>query len=249
MAKNKDLIFGKHPVLEAIKSGRKVEKVYLLQGTRGPLEKELRALSKAHGFPVTMIPKEKLQKMVPHNHQGVAAQLSLVDYKNIEDILPWVYEKGETPLFILLDGVTDVRNLGAIARSAHLCGAHAIIYGEKKSAMINAEAVKASAGALLKIPVCRVKSLTNTIQYLKDSGISILTTNIPSETPVHQIDFELPSAIVMGSEGEGVGAAILRLTDTQFWIPQKGDLNSFNVSVASGIVLYEAMRQRLLSGS
>lgn len=244
--KNKNLIYGRHPVLDAINSGKTIEKVFLMQGTTGPLEKELRKLSQMHGFPMSMVPKEKLQRMVPQNHQGVAAQIGLIEYKSIEDVLPFVFEKGEMPLFLILDGVTDVRNLGAIARSALLCGVHAIIVPSKGTALVNADAVKSSAGAIQNIDICRVKSLVTTIRYLRDSGVQVFASNIPSEKGLHELDLTGPTAIVMGDEGEGVGKGILKEVEQEFWIPQIGDTNSFNVSVASGIVLYESMRQRHL---
>ncbi|MDG1295809.1 MAG: 23S rRNA (guanosine(2251)-2'-O)-methyltransferase RlmB [Saprospiraceae bacterium] len=244
--KNKNLIYGRHPVLDAINSGKTIEKVFLMQGTTGPLEKELRKLSQMHGFPMSMVPKEKLQRMVPQNHQGVAAQIGLIEYKRIEDVLPFVFEKGEMPLFLILDGVTDVRNLGAIARSALLCGVHAIIVPSKGTALVNADAVKSSAGAIQNIDICRVKSLVTTIRYLRDSGVQVFASNIPSEKGLHELDLTGPTAIVMGDEGEGVGNGILKEVEQEFWIPQIGDTNSFNVSVASGIVLYESMRQRHL---
>lgn len=217
-----------------------------MQGTTGPLEKELRKLSQMHGFPMSMVPKEKLQRMVPQNHQGVAAQIGLIEYKSIEDVLPFVFEKGEMPLFLILDGVTDVRNLGAIARSALLCGVHAIIVPSKGTALVNADAVKSSAGAIQNIDICRVKSLVTTIRYLRDSGVQVFASNIPSEKGLHELDLTGPTAIVMGDEGEGVGNGVLKEVEQEFWIPQIGDTNSFNVSVASGIVLYESMRQRHL---
>lgn len=244
--KNKNLIYGRHPVLDAINSGKTIEKVFLMQGTTGPLEKELRKLSQMHGFPMSMVPKEKLQRMVPQNHQGVAAQIGLIEYKRIEDVLPFVFEKGEMPLFLILDGVTDVRNLGAIARSALLCGVHAIIVPSKGTALVNADAVKSSAGAIQNIDICRVKSLVTTIRYLRDSGVQVFASNIPSEKGLHELDLTGPTAIVMGDEGEGVGNGVLKEVEQEFWIPQIGDTNSFNVSVASGIVLYESMRQRHL---
>jgi 23S rRNA (guanosine2251-2'-O)-methyltransferase len=150
------------------------------------------------------------------------------------------------PLFLILDGVTDVRNLGAIARSALLCGVHAIIVPSKGTALVNADAVKSSAGAIQNIDICRVKSLVTTIRYLRDSGVQVFASNIPSEKGLHELDLTGPTAIVMGDEGEGVGNGVLKEVEQEFWIPQIGDTNSFNVSVASGIVLYESMRQRHL---
>ena len=238
-------IFGRHPVVEAIRAGQNVEKVFLQQGMRGEFEKEIRALSKEFEFPITVVPKERLQKYVRSgNHQGVLAFLSLITYQKLEDILPHIYEQGETPLLLLLDGVTDVRNVGAIARSAELLGVHALVLPQKGSAQINAEAMKTSAGALAKIPVCRVKTTSQAIRQLQEMGIQVAASVLPAKQSILELDLTVPIGLVVGSEDEGVSAGVLKAVDTQFWIPQKGTLDSFNVSVAASIMLFECARQR-----
>lgn len=241
----KQIIFGRHPVVDAIQSGSSIDKIFLQQGIRGEFEKEIRGLSKQFSIPCQFVPKEKLAKMVRGNHQGIVAMLSLISYYKIEDVLPMVYERSETPLLVLLDGITDVRNLGAIARSAEVCGAHAIVLPSKGSAMITAEGIKTSAGALTKIPVCRENSLISTMDFLQQSGIHIVASDLKGKKRLDQVDFTLPVAIVLGSEGEGVRSAVLEKANETFIIPQKGTTDSLNVSVAAGIILYEAIRQRL----
>lgn len=243
--KDTSIIYGRHPVVDALQSGQTIDKILLQQGTRGDFEKEIRHLSKVHGIPVQVVPKERLQKFTNGNHQGIVAFVSLVQYFHLEDVLPGIFEKSETPLILLLDGVTDVRNFGAIARSAEIAGVQTIVVPLKGSALINAEAMKTSAGALAKIPVCRESSLAKAIEYLKLSGIQILASDLQAEKMIYELDFRQPAAILIGSEGEGVNPALLREADELFKIPQIGTTDSFNVSVATGIILYEAMRQRL----
>ncbi|OAV43447.1 23S rRNA (guanosine(2251)-2'-O)-methyltransferase RlmB [Lewinella sp. 4G2] len=240
-----DIIYGRHPVLEALNSGAPVDKVFLQQGTRGEFEKELRKLCKMMEVPFTVIPSAKLGRMTRGNHQGVIAQLAAAAYQKTEDLIPMLYEQGETPLLLLLDGVTDVRNLGAIARSAEVCGAHGIIIPQKNSAGLTADAVKSSAGALLRIPVCREKSLVNTVALLKNSGIQVVASDLQAEAYLHELQLTEPLCIVMGAEGEGISEGVGRAADVRFRIPQAGQLNSFNVGVAAGILLYETMRKRM----
>ena len=240
-----DVIYGRHPVLEALAAGQPVDKVFLQQGTRGEFEKELRRACKEREVPMTLIPQAKLQRMVRGNHQGVVAQLAAAAYQSIEDVLPQVYERGETPLFLLLDGVTDVRNLGAIARSAEVCGAQTIIIPQKNSAGLTADAVKSSAGALARLPVCRHKSLVNTVEYLRMSGVQVIASDLGAEHYLHELQLTGPLCIVMGSEDTGITEGVARAADTTFKIPQAGTLNSFNVSVAAGILLFEAMKARM----
>ena len=244
-SKRQQLIYGRHPVVEALRSGQPVDKVYLLQGTRGEIEKELRHLCRDREVPLTMIPKEKLQRMVKGNHQGVAAQMAAAPYQKITDILPFIYEQGQIPLLLLLDGVTDVRNLGAIARSAEICGAHAIIIGQKNSAGLTPDAVKSSAGALSRLPVCREKSLVNTIEYLQESGLRVAASDLKAEQNLAELDLTAPLCLVLGSEGEGISTGVAQAANLRFRLPQVGTLNSFNVSVAAGIMLYESMKARL----
>ena len=242
----KDIIYGRHPVLEALAAGQPVDKVFLQQGTRGEFEKELRRACKEREVPMTLIPQAKLQRMVRGNHQGVVAQLAAAAYQSIEDVLPQVYERGETPLLLLLDGVTDVRNLGAIARSAEVCGAQTIIIPQKNSAGLTADAVKSSAGALARLPVCRHKSLVNTVEYLRMSGVQVIASDLNADRYLHELQLTGPLCIVMGSEDTGITEGVARAADTTFKIPQAGTLNSFNVSVAAGILLFEAMKARLV---
>lgn len=239
-----DIIYGRHPVLEALNAGAAVDKVFLQQGTRGEFEKELRNLCKLMEVPFTIIPGAKLGRMTRGNHQGVVAQLAAAPYQKTEDLIPLLYEQGQTPLLLLLDGVTDVRNLGAIARSAEVCGAHGIIIPRKNSAGLTADAVKSSAGALLRLPVCREKSLVNTVKLLQNSGIKVIASDLNAEAYLHELSLDEPLCIVMGAEGEGISEGVGRAADVRFKIPQAGELNSFNVSVAAGILLYETMRAR-----
>ncbi|MCP9234515.1 23S rRNA (guanosine(2251)-2'-O)-methyltransferase RlmB [Lewinella sp. JB7] len=248
MKQREDLIYGRHPVLEALAAGQPVDKVYLQQGTRGDFEKELRQSCKLHAVPMTLIPQAKLQRMVRGNHQGVVAQLAAAPYHRVEDVLPQVYERGEIPLFLLLDGVTDVRNLGAIARSAEVCGAQTIIIPQKNSAGLTADAVKSSAGALARLPVCREKSLVNTVEFLQMSGVRVIASDLNAERYLHELELTGPLCIVMGAEHEGISTGVARAADVTFRIPQAGTLNSFNVSVAAGILLYETMRNRMGMG-
>jgi len=246
MSKDKDIkfIYGRHPVLDALQAGVSIEKVFLQQGIRGELEKELRHLCKSEGIPLKVIPKDRLNRMVSGNHQGVVASQALIRYYRVEDVLPGIYERSEIPLLLLLDGITDVRNFGAIARTAEVCGAHALVVPQKNSAQINAEAMKTSAGALSHIPVCRETSIVAAIEYLQLSGIRVLASSLHSSHSIYELDLSQPVAFVLGAEGEGISRAVERAADQHFIIPQKGKTDSLNVSVAGGMMLYEAMRQR-----
>ena len=241
-----NLIYGHHPVAEAIRAGKAVEKVYFQQGIRGDMEKEFRHLAKEYGIPLQVVPREKLNKMTKGAHQGVVAYLALVEFQKIEDVLPFIFEKGENPLLVLLDGITDVRNFGAICRSAECAGVHAVVVAESGSAPANEEAMKASAGALARIRVCRVRSMFSTVEMLQESGVQVVATALgPRSQPVFEADFTVPTAILMGSEGDGVHYKLQKMSDAVVKIPQATDFDSFNVSVATGIVLYEVMRQRM----
>lgn len=237
-------IYGRNPVIEAIKNRKNIDKILVQSGLRGPFEKELRFALKGTDIPLQYVPLPKLDKLYKGNHQGIIAYLPLIEYQDLNNILPFIYEKGETPLILLLDQITDVRNLGAIARSAEIFGVHAIVVPAQGSARINEEAVKTSAGALLSIPVCRVKSLVNTISFLKLSGLEIFTSSLESDKPVYDISWNQPAAIVVGSEGDGVSRKIASLSTESFIIPQQGKTDSLNVSVATGVILYEINKQR-----
>lgn len=239
------LIYGRHPIVDAIKNGMSVDKVILSQSTKGDFEREIRKLCKENSISLQVAPKERLNKITGKNHQGVVGFLSYIKYQTIEDVFPAIYDNGDTPLIVVLDGITDVRNLGAIARSAEASGAHALIIPNKKTAQVNAEAIKASAGALSTLPVCRTASLGNAIDYLIMNGVQIIAADLNGESYLHELDLTIPTAVIMGAEHEGIRPHILRKTNHCFRIPMNGKTDSFNVSVATGIILYETSRQRL----
>lgn len=247
MQKKNTLIFGRHPVVDAIESGQAMDKLFLQQGIRGEFEKKIRHLSKQFNIPLQVVPKERLARFTKGNHQGIIGSLALVHYQKLEHILPFVYEQGKIPLLLLLDGITDVRNFGAIARSAACCGVHAIIVPMKASAQINAETIKASAGALHNMSICRVRSLISTIDELKLSGVQVLASDLTATTPIADMDLSLPTALILGSEGEGISKAVRAAANQCFIIPQESTTDSFNVSVATGIMLYESTRQRSIN--
>ena len=242
--KDSNLIYGRHPVLDAIQSGTTIDKLMLQQGIRGEFEKEIRQLSKVHNIPVQVVPKERLNKVTRANHQGIIGYISAIRYYDLEDVLPMLYEKEEAPLILILDGITDVRNMGAIARSAEVLGAHALVVPKKGSAMIGPDAVKTSAGALNILPVCRENSLVKAVQYLINSGIQVLASDLKAEKQLSELDLILPTAIIVGSEGKGTSPALIEEANQHFVIPQKGETDSLNVSVATGIMLYEVAQQR-----
>lgn len=239
-----NFIYGRRPVLEALQRGEQFEKVFLLQGTRGEFEKEVRHACRDANIPLQIVPKEKLHAMTEHNHQGIIGIISPIAYQDLEEILSAAEGRQEVPLVVLLDGVTDVRNIGAIARSAEISGAHALVVSKKNVAAINADAVKTSAGALHLLPVCRVSSLLTTVEWLRKKGIQCVAAEMQSRRLLRQVDFTLPTAIVMGAEGTGINRDLMRAIDGDFRIPMRGKTSSFNVSVATGIVLYESLRQR-----
>ncbi len=239
------LIFGIHPVMEALHSGRPLEKVFFQQGLRGDLEKEVRHLCRERDVPMQIVPREKLTRLVKGQHQGMVAAVPLIEYQRIEDVLPAIFDSGEVPMLIVLEGVTDVRNVGAIARSALVAGAHAIILPKNNSALLNEDAMKASAGALNTLPVCRVNSISQLMDFLKTSGVQVVATDLMDESaPIFTVDMTGPTAILLGSEGEGLATNLLKKADHVSKIPQTVDFDSYNVSVAAGICLYEAVRQR-----
>ena len=244
MYKETDYIFGLHPVLEAIKAGKHIDRLLIKQGLQGSLYHELISEVRNREIPYQVVPAERIELVTRKNHQGVVAWLALIEYQLISNILPAVFEKGEDPLIIILDGVSDVRNLGAVVRSAECLGANAIIIPEKGSARINADAIKASAGALHTLPVCREKSLVKTVEYLKNSGLKIIAADEEKGTDAPVTDLKGPSVLIVGSEDRGISRELLSLSDIIIRIPMTGTIGSLNVSVASGILLYEITRQR-----
>jgi 23S rRNA (guanosine2251-2'-O)-methyltransferase len=238
------LIYGRHPIMDAIQNGLSIDKIMLSKAVKGEFEKELRNLCKERNIPLHIVPKDRISNITTKNHQGVLGFLANVEYQVIEDVFPAIYDRGEVPLIVVLDGVTDVRNMGAIARSAEAMGAHAIIVPQKRTAQINAEAVKTSAGALTIIPVCRTASLGNAVDYLLMNGVQVVAADLKGTDMLSDLDLTIPTAIVMGAEDEGIRPHILRKATNWFRIPMLGTTDSFNVSVAAGIVLYETTRQR-----
>lgn len=238
------IIYGKHPVIDAIKSGKTIEKVLLQKGSSSNSEDEIRKLAKEHDFPIQYVPKEKLNRITRNNHQGLVAYISAITYYDAEKLLNEIIEAETNPVVLILDGVTDVRNFGAIARSAECTGVSAIILQQKGSAPANAEAIKASAGALMKVKIGRINSFAHLIGFLQNTGWQVLASDLKAKKPLKEVDFSEPTAIVIGSESYGVSRYVLKAVDETFIIPQVGQTDSFNVSVATGIILYEAMNQK-----
>jgi 23S rRNA (guanosine2251-2'-O)-methyltransferase len=247
MKKDKSLeVFGLHPVMEAIRAGKEFDKIFMQKGLQGELAMELRALLKEHNMIFKAVPVEKLNRLTRKNHQGVFGFISPVNFFNLGDVLMDTYEKGKFPLFLMLDRVTDVRNFGAIARTAECCGVDAIILPKVGGAQLNADALKTSAGALMNIPICREQNLVHSLQYLQKSGLKIVACTEQTNTNLYDIAFNDPAVIVMGSEEDGISEDILELADAKTRIPMYGKTESLNVSVACGVILYEAVRQRQL---
>jgi 23S rRNA (guanosine2251-2'-O)-methyltransferase len=245
MMKEKNMIFGMHSVIEAINAGKDIDKIFMRREIGGDLAKELYEKVRPLEIPVQRVPLEKLNRLTMKNHQGLVAFLSSVTYQDITSIIPTLYEDGKTPFVVILDGVTDVRNFGAIARSCECAGVDAIIVPSRGAAAANADAVKTSAGALHIIPVCRAESLEKTVKYLKDSGLKIIAVSEKAEKSYTKEDYKEPLALVMGAEDEGISPEILRLSDSKVSIPVLGQIQSLNVSVATGILLYEVVRDRM----
>lgn len=239
-----EFIFGMRPVIEAIRAGKQIDKLLVKKGLRGELYHELMEAVHDSNIPWQIVPQEKLDHLTRKNHQGVIAWLSLIEFQNLENILPALFEGGAEPLIMVLDGVSDVRNFGAIVRSAACFGAHTIIIPEKNSARITADAMKASAGALNSFPVCRVKSITKSVSYLKESGLKIIAATEKSDMRLDKASVSGPAAIILGSEDRGISRELLDLSDIQVAIPMTGNIGSLNVSVSAGILLYEVKRQR-----
>ncbi|MEO6681229.1 MAG: 23S rRNA (guanosine(2251)-2'-O)-methyltransferase RlmB [Ginsengibacter sp.] len=222
-----------------------MERIYLQDTVNSPQAGELRKVAAQFEIPVNKVPFEKLRNFNLENHQGVIALRSKVTYQNLQDIISFVVENGETPLFLLLDGITDIRNIGGIARTAWCCGVHAIVIPEKGVGALNEDAITTSAGALEHIAVCRVKTLHSAIDDLRLNGIKIFASEMKATDNVFDINLAEPCAIIMGSEDKGIHPSLYKLCDGQFKIPMQKDFESLNVSVATGMILYEAMKQRL----
>ena len=230
--------------MEALNAGKQLERIFIQKSASGDVISDIRKAAINAKVPVNTVPIEKLNSLSRANHQGVIAIAGLISYMDLQDVIDHVVASGETPLFVMLDGITDVRNIGAISRSALCCGAHAIIIPDKGVGAINEEAMKSSAGALNAIHVCRVDSLLKAVDTMHLNGIQVYTAEMKAQSVLNNMDFSSPSCIIMGSEDKGVQPFLRKAADDTFTIPMSGKFESFNVSVATGIILYEAFRQR-----
>ncbi len=241
---NDEYIYGTRAVIEAINTGKTIEKVFIKTGLNNELYQQLLSLIRENEIPFQFVPIEKINRITRKNHQGVLAFISPIEYTNIEMLLPVLFETGKEPILLILDQITDVRNFGAIARSAECSGVQAIIIPEKGMARIGADAIKTSAGAINYVPICKVNNLFKTIQYLKDSGIQIIAATEKADKIYTDGNFNCPVAIVMGSEESGISQPILNIADQKLKIPLFGSIESLNVSVSAALMMYEAVRQR-----
>lgn len=248
MIDKSQVVFGIRAVIEAIESGKQVDKVLMNKDLGGELARELLSVTREYNVPVQRVPVERINKVTRKNHQGVIAFMAAVDYYHVDDIVPALYDEGINPLVVVLDGVTDVRNFGAIARTCECAGVNCIVIPERNSVSVNADAVKTSAGALNYLPVCRERNLVKAVQYLRDSGFKVMGASEKTDLNYTKADFTGPVAIVLGAEDTGISTDVLKLCDTLVAIPEFGQINSLNVSVAGGIMIYEVVRQRLNDG-
>jgi 23S rRNA (guanosine2251-2'-O)-methyltransferase len=240
----KNYIFGIRAIIEAVEAGKTIDKLFIQKGLHNDLFAELWKLVRVKRINYKHVPIEKINRLTRKNHQGVFAFISPIDFHNIEDVIPKLYEEGKNPLVLVLDRITDVRNFGAIARTAECAGVDTILIPEQNAAAINADAIKTSAGALHKITVCRTWNLKLALQFLKDSGIQLIGCTEKTQDDMYKPDYTSPTAIIMGSEEDGVSPEFLKMCDAKAKIPMSGKIASLNVSVATGVILYEAIRQR-----
>ncbi len=243
--KEKEMIFGIRAMIEAAEAGKDIDKVLVKRELSGELFKELQEVLRRYEIPMQKVPLERIDRITRKNHQGVIAFTSAVTYQKLEQIVPFLYEQGKNPFIVVLDGITDVRNFGAIARTCEVAGVDAIVIPARGSVSVNADAIKTSAGALHTLPVCRENNLKEAVVFLKNSGIKVVAATEKAAKNHTESDLSVPVAILMGSEDEGVSTEILRITDDLVKIPQFGTIQSLNVSVAAGVMIYEVIRQRI----
>lgn len=239
-----DFIYGTRAIIEAIESGKEIDKLFVQKDLRNELSSELLKLCRDLSIPVQRVPVEKLNRITRKNHQGAVAYLSSVTFASLDNLISEAYGKAENPLFIMLDRVTDVRNFGAIARTAECAGVHGIIVPSRGTAQIGSDAMKTSAGALNYIPVCRAENLKLTIKNLQENGIQVIACSEKATETIYEKDFSIPVVLLMGSEEDGISPEYLKLCDGHAKLPITGSIESLNVSVATGIITYEAVRQR-----
>lgn len=241
-----DFLFGTQPALEALKAGKEIDKLLIQKGVKSDVVGEIIRYARNANIPVNYVPAEKLNRVTRKNHQGVVMFLSAINYASLDNVLDTAYQKGEAPLILVLDQITDVRNFGAIARTAECAGVHGIVIPAKGAAQINSDAMKTSAGALNYIPVCRENYLDKTVKYLKESGLQIVGCTEKGTGTIYECDFSIPTAIIMGSEEKGISPVLRKECDQQLLIPMVGNVGSLNVSVSAGVLVYEVIRQRSL---
>lgn len=240
-----DFIFGVRPITEALEAGKTIDKIFIQNGLQGVNISELKKLLGVHGIRPNYVPLEKLNRITRKNHQGVVAFISDIAFYKIEDVIPQLFEEGKIPFLLMLDRLTDVRNFGAICRTAECVGIDAIIISEKGAAPVNSDAVKTSAGALYNIKICKEKNLAHTVDFLQQSGISVYAATEKAQKLIYQVDYTEPCVLVMGNEETGISKEVLHHSDEKVKLPIIGKTQSLNVSVACGAILYEAMRQKI----
>jgi 23S rRNA (guanosine2251-2'-O)-methyltransferase len=239
-----ELIYGTRAVIEAVRAGRQIEKIYLQAGLTNDLMKELVATLKEHDVPYSWVPLEKINRLTTKNHQGVVGFLSAVQYASLQTLIDQAYAEGRVPFFLLLDRITDVRNFGAVARTCECAGLDALVIEEKGNAPVTSDAMKTSAGALHHIPVCRVKSLRQAMKDLQQNGIQIVACTEKASKNLYEVDLSTPTALLLGSEEDGIAPPLIKDADVSAKIPMKGKIESLNVSVAAGVAIYEVVRQQ-----
>lgn len=237
-------IFGIRAVIEAIQSGENIDKVFVQKGLKGELSHELEGVLRKQRINFSYVPIEKLNKLTSKNHQGVVAQIAPITFWDIEELVTKVMESGKTPLFLLLDQLSDVRNFGAIIRTAECTGVDGIIIQKKGGAPVNGDTIKTSAGAVFKMPICKVDHIKDAMFYMQASGIKVIAATEKTDDLLYDVSFTEPCAIIMGSEGKGINPSVLKLVDAKAKLPLLGEIGSLNVSVACGAFLYETLRQR-----
>lgn len=238
-------IYGIRAIIEAIEAGKEIDRLYVKKDLSSDLSRNLLDVAREHGISVQRVPVERINRITRKNHQGAVAMLAAVTYYRLDQLVPMLFEQGDNPFVVVLDGVTDVRNFGAIARTCDCAGVNAIVLPERGSVSVGADAVKTSAGALNYVPVCRERNLVDAIRFLKDTGFVIVGTSDKNACNYTDVDYTVPVAIVLGSEDKGISPEVMRLCDKRVVIPEFGHINSLNVSVAGGIIMYEVVRQRL----
>ncbi|SNS57585.1 23S rRNA (guanosine2251-2'-O)-methyltransferase [Ekhidna lutea] len=246
MNKKSDIIYGIRTVIEAVKSGKHLERVFIQKNLKGDLYKELMLELHQTSTPISKVPSERINKFTKKNHQGVVALMSPVQYHTLEHLVPQLFEEGKNPLILVLDEITDIRNFGAIARTAECLGVNGIVIPSRGGAQVNEDAVKTSAGAFNYLPVCREKNLQDVVRYLQESGINVVACSEKTDKLLSVMNFTIPTAIIMGSEENGISPELMSLANDIAKVPMSGSIESLNVGVAAGMALYEVQRQRAL---